>query len=728
MKDNREVTPSPSSWAATRYFLSYFLPVMVLFSGIAVVLYHKDASSERMIFENNEIHNVNLQMEIITSELESVASDLIWLASMAELQRMFAGIEANAARADLMHECLAMCQAKQFYDQVRVLDETGMELVRVNLNEGHPYIVPIKQLQSKAGRPYFKGTFLLGPGQIYVSPFDLNLEGGQIERPPKPVLRFGTPVFDNQGKKRGIVILNYLGARLLSDLDRSHADYPGEIMLLNSDGFWLHSPRPEDEWGFMFEDKRDRTFGKAFPAAWSRISTTESGQFHHRNGLFTFATVYPLLDTRNASRGSGKATVARVGPDEAKAYYWKIVSHVSPDVLNAGPHRFFFGLLQILIALCVLMGLGSGVLARARVNRRLAERELRESEEKFRALLQSASEAIVIVDSKGSIVLVNRRTEEMFGYRSDELLGQTLEILLPERFRSAHIKARADYVSSPHIRHLAADLGLLGLKKDGTEFPVEIGLSYVETHGEILSMSYITDITERKRVEGKVRQYQEQLRSLASELSLVEERERRRIAEELHDEIAQTLAVSKIRLAELRAKAGSNDLAMGLDEIQNHIDQTVAATRSLIFEISPPILYELGFEAAVEWLTEHFSEQHGLAISFKSDGKEKPLDEPIRIVLFKAVRELFVNVTKHAKASKAQVSIRANDQHLQVLVEDNGIGLDISSAESPTHMTSGFGLFNIRERLEHHGGKLEIESEPGHGTRVILKAPLRKER
>ena len=130
-----------------------------------------------------------------------------------------------------------------------------------------------------------------------------------------------------------------------------------------------------------------------------------------------------------------------------------------------------------------------------------AEEALRESEERFRALLESAPVAIVIVDSRGRIVLVNAKTEAMFGYRRDELIGQALEILLPERFKEAHIGHRTHYLAKPRARPMGLGLDLAGRRKDGTEFPVEIGLGYTEIDGEVLAMSFITDITERRQVE-----------------------------------------------------------------------------------------------------------------------------------------------------------------------------------------------------------------------------------
>jgi signal transduction histidine kinase len=234
------------------------------------------------------------------------------------------------------------------------------------------------------------------------------------------------------------------------------------------------------------------------------------------------------------------------------------------------------------------------------------------------------------------------------------------------------------------------------------------------------------DITERKWAEERILTYQGQLRSLMTELSLIEERERRYIATELHDNISQTLAIAKIKLGMAQEVTSSIDWVGSLNEIGELIDQAIQYTRSLTFELSPPILYELGFEAAVEWLTEKIQEQHHIEIGFEDDRRSKPMSEETRIVLFKATKEFLINIVKHAQASKAKVSIWREDPSIRIRVEDDGVGFSTSEGRQLRKAT-GFGLFNIRERIKYLGGDMVIESEPGRGTRVTLSAPLEEE-
>ncbi|MHC4499595.1 MAG: sensor histidine kinase, partial [Planctomycetota bacterium] len=233
-----------------------------------------------------------------------------------------------------------------------------------------------------------------------------------------------------------------------------------------------------------------------------------------------------------------------------------------------------------------------------------------------------------------------------------------------------------------------------------------------------------SEIAERKKAEKKLLISHSQLRSLAEELSLAEERLRRKIATDVHDHVGQNLAISKIKLESLRESASSPRLVKSLDEIRELLAQTIESTRTLTFELSPPVLYELGFEAAVEWLVRQTRQQHKLSAQFKDDGRPKPLDNNVRVLLFQAVRELLVNVAKHAQAASVKVSTRRAGDRIRISVEDDGVGIDTSEISPRSRTAGGFGLFSIRERLGHIGGSLKVSSRQGRGTRVTLVAPL----
>jgi signal transduction histidine kinase len=209
---------------------------------------------------------------------------------------------------------------------------------------------------------------------------------------------------------------------------------------------------------------------------------------------------------------------------------------------------------------------------------------------------------------------------------------------------------------------------------------------------------------------------------VASELSLTEERERRRLATDLHDHVGQILALAQIKLGAIRESASSTHLVEPMDEVRRLIEQTIQYTRSLTFELSPPILYDLGFEAAVEWLAELMQEQNGIKVKVQADRSSKPMNDEIRVILFQTVRELLANVVKQGNAKNIRVFIDREEAALRVKIEDDGLGMGISAdaANGP----SGFGFFSIKERLKYLGGQLDVVSEPGWGTRVTLQVPL----
>jgi signal transduction histidine kinase len=218
------------------------------------------------------------------------------------------------------------------------------------------------------------------------------------------------------------------------------------------------------------------------------------------------------------------------------------------------------------------------------------------------------------------------------------------------------------------------------------------------------------------------RQSESRVQRLSSELMLAEERERRRIATILHDAVAQTLALSKIKVDTLRHQFSTNGVHERLSEIYELIDRSIVHTRTLTAELSPPVLYELGLAPAIQWLGDRVREEHGISFTLTGDRLPKPTSDNMRIVLFHAVRELLVNIVKHARASKCQVSLRCVDSQIELVVSDNGCGF--VARPSMDYSSGGFGLFNIRQRLAQLCGSLEIHSQPGVGTTATLRAPL----
>lgn len=225
-------------------------------------------------------------------------------------------------------------------------------------------------------------------------------------------------------------------------------------------------------------------------------------------------------------------------------------------------------------------------------------------------------------------------------------------------------------------------------------------------------------------LEQKVRERTVQLRALAVELSLAEERERRSLAQDLHDDLGQVLAIVKHKLTALHGRERSAGLAGELKNIEDLIDQANKSMRTLAFQLSPPVLHTLGLIPALEWLTEEMERVYGLKVRLSDDGAPKPLDEPSRTTLFRAVRELLINVAKHAGARMAEVTSLRSDSRLTLAVNDDGGGFDYQKALQAAPGAGGLGLVNVRERIEFIGGEMHVDSRPNDGTTITLIAPL----
>ena len=238
----------------------------------------------------------------------------------------------------------------------------------------------------------------------------------------------------------------------------------------------------------------------------------------------------------------------------------------------------------------------------------------------------------------------------------------------------------------------------------------------------IRTVGTIQDITERKAYESELIKHQKQLQRLSSELSLAEERERRNIATELHDSIVQTLALAKIKLGESRKRMARSEPETRIEEVRDLLDQSLRESRSLISEISPPMLYELGLEPALEWLADHFEARHDLILKIKVDLPANPLSRSIEVFIYQSVRELLLNIIKHAQATRASVVLSQKDDQVSLVVKDDGVGCDSNEIGLQVTNSGGFGLFNLRERVGFFGGHLTIESDSG--TRVSLSLPL----
>ncbi|MGZ4955900.1 MAG: PAS domain S-box protein [Methylobacter sp.] len=489
-------------WLIIRQFILIWM-LLTLVLAIAFWSVYKNQEEAILSFiGDEERQGIKMASQSTVEELRILHSDIFYLRGQPLLHDWLER-ESPQDLARLSDDLLAFVKYRELYDQVRFLDETGRERVRIKWNQGQPLIVPAKELRDRSDLYFVQQTLALDKDEIYISPFDLSIENNAIEQPIKPVIRFGTPVFDQQGQKRGMILLNYRGQRLIDRLQEISKQSVGSLWLLNSKGYWLSGgARPEDEWGFLYPDRKNRLFANDYGEAWSSIiEHPERLQFMTNGDLFTYSEILPKAVLGDVPEGV-------ISGDER----WLLVARVPAGTLSAK------NVMQVrvlaFIALALLLGMVSWIIANYRVQRKQAEEELSISEARFRGLIESAPDAIVIVNEVGDIVLVNAQAERWFGYRCKELVGQPIELLVPERFRVHHRDYRRAYMNNPIVCQMGAGLDLYGRRKDGGEFPVEINLSPLETMHEKLVTSIIRDISARKQAEEELRISEARFRGL----------------------------------------------------------------------------------------------------------------------------------------------------------------------------------------------------------------------
>jgi PAS domain S-box-containing protein len=311
------------------------------------------------------------------------------------------------------------------------------------------------------------------------------------------------------------------------------------------------------------------------------------------------------------------------------------------------------------------------------------------------------------------ILFVNTTAASVTGYAEDELLTKRMtDIVHPDDRGLIAEKEPSTDESTPRRYECRF------VTKSGSVRWMDFTSGWIHFQGLSVRLGTASDMTERKMTE-------EKLRLLTSEISMTEERERRRMASYLHDVIGQALTLCKLKIRSLQRSTSAETTVKTLQELRELVEQSIANTQSLTFELCPPILYELNLEAAIEWLAEQFSAQHAIEFEVVDDRQQKPVGIESRVILFQAAREVFMNVVKHADAKKVCVSMHRTGSNIRLVVQDDGVGFDVEKkmvTEKPSG--GGFGLFNIRERLRSLGGAVNIESSPEHGTTVTISAPL----
>jgi PAS domain S-box-containing protein len=375
------------------------------------------------------------------------------------------------------------------------------------------------------------------------------------------------------------------------------------------------------------------------------------------------------------------------------------------------------------------------------------------------AIVMSSNDAIIGKDLQGIVTSWNGGAEHLFGYTANEMIGQpVLRLIPPERHaEESHILERIGRGES--IEHYET----IRRRKDGTDFHISLTISpLIDAQGKVIGASKIArditerkyaeetlrdrdralahELSERKQIEDRLRRLagtleervkertQElaksygRLRALATDLTVAEQMERRRLATELHDYLAQMLVVTRMKISQLLRQDHDPDVRTILQDADELLHQSLDYTRSLVSELTPQALYERGLGAALRWLADQMRRQQMLTVEISLDAPELPLPEEDAVLLFHSIRELLFNVLKHGKTDRASVSMCYVQNVLSITVSDHGCGFDVSRMSDDR--SDRFGLLSIRERMTALGGNFDLQSEPGKGTVASLHLPF----
>ncbi len=352
-----------------------------------------------------------------------------------------------------------------------------------------------------------------------------------------------------------------------------------------------------------------------------------------------------------------------------------------------------------------------------------AELEVRLAEERTRALTDSAVEAIVTIDEAGSIVGWNESATRIFGYELNEIEGESLTKMMPDRYHDAHSAGLQRASTKGEHNLIGRTIEIVGRRKSGEEFPIELSLSKWEVSGRLFFGGIIRDISARKRVEAELVEKSEQLRRLAARLQKVREEERTRLSREVHDLLGQALTGLRMDVAMIERLVPdqlADTLRPRLDTMKDAIDETVHVVRRISSDLRPGVLDDLGIEAALEWEMMKYQHRTGVECNFDdlTDG-EGGLDANQSTAVFRVFQELLTNVARHADASSIMASIERENGQFVMVVEDDGVGI----TKSVGALSNSLGVLGMRERLAPWGGEIEFLEAPSGGTRVIVTLP-----
>ncbi|MES9994288.1 MAG: PAS domain S-box protein [Candidatus Thiodiazotropha sp.] len=429
-----------------------------------------EISAIKVLMQQTDRLRVTQSRELVESHLRNAMQDLLILADFKEVLLVLKRPHTTRHSRILAQRFKSIAERRGLYDQIRLIDLSGKEVVRLNYRNSIAVGVPQHELQDKSGRYYFTETMSKGPGKIFVSAMDLNIEYGKIEVPYKPVIRLATPIYDESGSKLGMVIINYLAEKLIASLTTQLEKDRGKILLLNRDGYWLKGETSADEWGFMFTEKKGLTMAARYPDAWRNIIDSDTGQLNNEHGFFAFTTV--TVDKILVTMGQVGESLS--GYDKEQSSLWKLVQFTPISDHQKQAYAMAERYLAVSAVLLVIWGLVALLLSRARLFKLETDKQLHEKEQRISEIVNTAFDAIITINERGVIETFNPAACKLFDYREEDVVGHKVNMLMASPAREYHDLHIQNYIESGVGKFVGKSGRVTGLRSDGKEVDIEI--------------------------------------------------------------------------------------------------------------------------------------------------------------------------------------------------------------------------------------------------------------
>jgi PAS domain S-box-containing protein len=346
-------------------------------------------------------------------------------------------------------------------------------------------------------------------------------------------------------------------------------------------------------------------------------------------------------------------------------------------------------------------------------------KKIKVSEQKYRLLADHSKDLIWLLNPDSKIVYTSPSAGELLGYKNEDLLGKKIyDFIHPKDIKKAEKNFNGLLINGA----IESPIAFRIKKKTNDYIWFESLKKHIIKNNEVIgTVSSNRNITERVEANKTIKNYQKSLQNLTTEIFLVEEKQRKEIAANIHDHLSQSLVISKMKLQDLREDESLNNHVLEIDFLISHITDALENSRKITYDLCPPVLYQLGIIDAMHWFSDKIEEQYGLTVEFTTNIESIQLDDNKLISIYRSIQEIVTNSIKHAKATIIHIDFKFADEGLSILVSDNGIGFNVEKTLRNKILDSGFGLFTLKERIYNLKGTVNITSKPVIETGTIVK-------